>query len=76
MMRASFAVGLFNSWVIIDLLKVTCLTLTCKPALVRFGLAYNIPTGHAPKKKSCAVRIAACLRKPLRRAHKIMDALL
>jgi hypothetical protein len=77
-MRVSFAIGLLDSWVIIDLVKVACLTLTCNAALARFGLALEAPrdANHVRGEKDCAKRITSCLRKPLRRAHKALDALL
>jgi hypothetical protein len=76
-MRGSFALGLFESWVVVDSLKVLCLTLTCKPALASCGLAHEGPNKQAHKKnKGCEERVASYLRKPLRRAHKILDVLL
>ena len=60
----SFAMSVLNSLVLVDALKVVCLTLTSAPALAAFGLEQR--SASAP---------ARIVRKLLRRAHKVLDAL-
>lgn len=59
---SSFALSIAQSLLLVDLVKVLCLTLTCGPALAVCGMDGN--------------RFVSCVKKPLRRAHKILDALL
>ena len=57
----AFSFSLLQSLLVVDLLKVICLTATSEPLLVRIGL----------HKKS-----GRRLAKPIRRLHKLMDLLL
>lgn len=64
-LRASFAMQLFYSFVVIDGVKIGCLTLTSGPAL----------EGLLPSKATWPLA-HAIVRKPLRRMHKILDVLI
>ena len=64
------ALGLVHSFLLVDLAKVLCLTFTSTPALALCGLSNG--RRKRPLGRVCDV----CIRKPLRRAHKFLDALL
>ena len=59
--QESYALSLVQSFLLIDLMKVLCLTLTLQPLLSRVGL--NKRGGR-------------CLSKPMRRLHKLLDFML
>ena len=54
------------SFLLVDLVKAICLTLTATPALVAYGV----------QKKSRTWAVMNVVRKPFRRLHKILDVLL
>lgn len=78
--RSAFGFSIFYSFLLIDGVKVVCLTLTSKPALAALGL----PSGQADKEigggggaiprrsRSLATEVT---RKTLRRFHKVLDFL-
>ena len=59
--RETYILSLVQSLLLVDLLKVLCLTLTSEPMLARVGL----------KKRG-----RKCLGKPIRRLHKVLEFLL
>lgn len=65
---SGFGLSFVQSLVLVDAAKVLCLTLTCAPALAACGCGKG--------EKGCWSKLGKLARKPLRRAHKIMDIIM